>query len=86
MIKLGQKVRDKITGFEGIATVRTEFLNGCIQYCIKPTQLEKGKMLEGEYVDEEQIEIVIEEKTNIDVISKQTGGSMSDTPRSNYPG
>ena len=28
-IKLGIKVRDKVTGFEGIATARIKYLNGC---------------------------------------------------------
>ena len=31
-IKLGDKVRCKITGFIGIAVVRSEFLNVCIQW------------------------------------------------------
>ena len=33
-IKLGDKVRDKISGFTGIAVARTEFINGCIQYLV----------------------------------------------------
>lgn len=33
-IKLGDKVKDKITGYTGIATARTEFINGCVQYTI----------------------------------------------------
>lgn len=28
-IKLGQRYRDKVSGFEGVATSRTEFLYGC---------------------------------------------------------
>jgi hypothetical protein len=30
-VRLGDKVRDRVTGYSGIATSRTEFLNGCIQ-------------------------------------------------------
>ena len=33
-IKLGDKVRDEITGMEGIVVARTKFLNGCIQYSV----------------------------------------------------
>jgi hypothetical protein len=35
-IELGSKVRDKATGFEGIATSRATFLNGCIWYDVMP--------------------------------------------------
>lgn len=33
-IKLGCKVRDKITGFEGIAYCMATWLNGCIRVSI----------------------------------------------------
>jgi hypothetical protein len=31
-IKLGDYVRDKLTGFKGVAVARTEFVNGCVQF------------------------------------------------------
>jgi heat shock protein HspQ len=34
-IKLGDKVRDKVSGYEGIAVARTEFINGCTQYTVQ---------------------------------------------------
>ena len=43
MIKLGSKVRDSITGLEGIATARTEYLYGCVRITITPTELKDGK-------------------------------------------
>jgi len=79
MIKLGQRVRDKVTGFEGIATARCEYLNGCIQYCIKPTELRKGEMIEGQYIDSQQIEIVKEEEHQ-ELPAEGSGGPMQDTP------
>jgi hypothetical protein len=33
-IKLGDKVKDKVSGYTGIAVARTQFLNGCIQYSV----------------------------------------------------
>lgn len=30
-VMLGDKVKDRITGFEGIVTARTEFLYGCVR-------------------------------------------------------
>jgi hypothetical protein len=35
MIKLGDKVRDNITGFEGTVTGRAEYLNGCVRYQVE---------------------------------------------------
>ena len=94
MIKLGQKVRDRITGFEGVATARVEFLTGCIQYCIKPDKLdEKGKMIEGEYIDVGQIEILgdgislSEKEWGAPIVNQEAnGGNMSDMPSEKYSG
>ncbi len=58
MIELGQKVKDLVTGFEGIVTAKAEYLNGCVQYCVMPTQTEKGKRPDGEYVDEGQLKVI----------------------------
>ncbi len=77
-IKLGTKVRDKITGFEGIAYSRVEYLNGCIQYGVKPKVGDNNKMPDSEYIDESQLEIIEEEKLS----SKKTvGGIMKDRPK-----
>lgn len=56
--ELGQRAKDKITGFEGILTVRCEFLTGCNRYCIQPTELRDGKPVDSIYFDEAQIEII----------------------------
>ena len=78
MIKLGQKVRDKVTGFEGVATAKLEYINGCIQYCVKPKIKEQGKMPEGVYIDHQQLEVLDEET----IIEKdETGGSLPDYPK-----
>jgi len=55
MIKLGEKVRDEITGFEGIAIARIEYLNGCVRYEVKPKILKDGRPIEGEWIDEQQL-------------------------------
>jgi len=78
-IELGQKVRCKVTGFEGIATSRIEFLNGCVQYCVKPKINKKDqKMPEGEFIDQQQLEVV---KGSVEIQHAPTGGDMPDTPK-----
>lgn len=54
---LGLKLRDLMTGFEGIAMSRVEYLNGCVQYCLKP-EVDPQKMHErpdGYYIDQDQL-------------------------------
>ena len=57
-IKLGQKVRDSITGMEGTAIARTEFLYGCVRIAVQPKELKDGVPLGSIYVDEPQLELV----------------------------
>jgi len=33
-IRLGDKVKDKYTGFSGIVMAKTEYINGCVQYLV----------------------------------------------------
>jgi hypothetical protein len=57
-MKLGDVVRDRISGFTGVVTSRTEYLNGCVRWAVSPQQLHEGKPIEAQYFDEEQIEAV----------------------------
>ena len=77
-IELGNKVRDKVTGFEGIATAKIEYINGCIQFCVKPKVKEDGKMPDGEYIDVDELEIV---DKGIIIEADSTGGPQRDCPR-----
>lgn len=83
MIKLGNRVRDIVTDFTGIATGKCEYLNGCIQFCIKSRIKNDEKYPEGHWIDEGQLEYLSE---GISSKSKDTGGPMSDTPSGNYGG
>jgi len=53
--ELGQKAKDKISGFAGIIVARIEFLNGCKRYSLAPEKLKDEKPIDSEYFDEEQI-------------------------------
>lgn len=57
MINLGDRVKDKITGFEGIAISKVIHINGCIRYEVKPQGLKDGKTIESEWIDETQITV-----------------------------
>lgn len=57
-IKLGQEVRDRITGFKGIATVKMEFLNGCRRFAVQPKVDKKGEVPDDKSFDEPDLEII----------------------------
>lgn len=54
---LGKKVRDQVTGFEGIATAKLIFLYGCSQYGVTP-EVKDGKLDDSHYFDEGRLEVV----------------------------
>ena len=56
-MEIGDRVKDVITGLEGIATGKTEYLNGCRQFYVQPEGLKDGKPIEGVWVDEQQLSV-----------------------------
>ncbi len=74
-IKLGNKVRCKITGFTGIAIAKTEFINGCIQWNVLPKGDKNNKMPEDISIDEQSLEIVPIKKKPVK--KRETGGAMT---------
>jgi hypothetical protein len=77
-IKLGSKVRDIVSGFEGIATSEVKYLNGCKQYCVAGRSVE-GKEGVNIYFDHAQLELVDE---GITVKMSDTGGPSIYQPKS----
>ena len=80
MIELGQKAKDKITGFEGIITARVTYLYGCDQYGIAPA-VRDGKIGDTSYFDEGRIEIIGRGILPEEVQVEQKGGIQRDAPR-----
>lgn len=54
----GDKVRCKISGFEGVITSRTQWFNNCVRYCVQPRGTKKTEMLEAKHFDEQELELV----------------------------
>jgi len=76
-IKLGSKVKDRVSGFTGIVESRIEYLNGCIQYGVVPKVGKDNKKGESLWVDEEQIEII---GKGVTTESKPSGGGFREHP------
>jgi hypothetical protein len=56
--QLGDCVRDRITGFAGIVTGRTEWLNGCSRVGVQCEKLKDGLPQETQWFDEPQVQLV----------------------------
>lgn len=82
-IKLGSRVKDRVTGFEGLAVARTVWVSGNITIGIEPTTLQEGKPVEAHSFEHQRVEL-LEEKAP--PVSKQnsavSGGPQNDpSPR-----
>ena len=84
-IPLGAAVRDRVTGFEGVAISRGEYLTGCTQYGIAPKSTD-GQIKGAEYLDWQRLEFS-SERTGLEdiIVSKVTlqGNGPGDAPGKN---
>mgnify|MGYP001579718932 CR=1 FL=1 len=76
MIKLGSKVKDKITGFTGVATQRIQYLYGCERYGVEAKTGKDGKA-PFEYFDAQRLEYV---SKVVDAVVQETGGDFEHSP------
>lgn len=58
VINPGDKVKDLVSGYTGIATSVTRFLNGCDRVCVCPPVKEDGSFQDERWFDATQCEIV----------------------------
>jgi len=76
-IRLGREVKDKVTGFKGIAVSKTQFLQGCCRIEVLPTIDKDGKLQDIGVFDEPQLEVVGPGIIPEPKERKQTGGPHS---------
>jgi hypothetical protein len=58
MVNLGDKCRDVVTGFQGIAVGELKWLHGCRRINIEPPIDKDGKPIDGHWFDEQRVELV----------------------------
>jgi len=83
MINLGDKVRDTVTGFTGIAFGITTFLNGCKRVGVQPAVDAQGKMQPSEWFDEPQLEVIEITTIKRNPSAQLVGGPMISIPTKN---
>lgn len=82
MIGLGDKVKDTVSGFIGIATAKHSFLQGCDRISVQPSIDKDGKLPEVQSFDEPQLE-VLKSKKVVRKKGNKPGGPMpyKDNPK-----
>ena len=81
-VQLGNKVRDKISGFTGTVVAVTEWIAGCKRITVCANKLKDGKPIANQCFDEPMLE-VIKPKTS-KKRKKPTGGDQAMTPRTGF--
>jgi hypothetical protein len=57
-VNLGDKVKDTVSGFIGIAVSRHIYLNGCNRITVQPSSVRNGKLPESQTFDEPQLKVL----------------------------
>ncbi|MFA5766406.1 MAG: hypothetical protein WC919_00595 [Candidatus Paceibacterota bacterium] len=92
-VRMGVVVKDRVTGLRGIITGKTEYINGCVQWLVKPPVDKDGKLVDGCWIDTIQLEVVgqgIAEPETDNTTKDHTmqingpGGPSADAPSSSY--
>lgn len=76
MINLGDKVKDTVSGFTGIAVCKCSYLQGCDRIAIQAPVNKNGEQISWAYFDEPQLKVV--KRKVIKQGKKDTGGYQPD--------
>ena len=82
-INLGDKARDTVSGFEGIAIGRTTWLHGCVRVTLQPQGLHDGSPIQSHSFDEPQLVLV--ERDAIKRGDGKTGGPIPEPRQKSTP-
>lgn len=78
---LGKLVKDRISGFSGIVTGRSEYLWGCVQYCVTPKVDKEGLRRDSEWFDEQRLELVGQEALSVPVLPHGGPSHRGESPK-----
>lgn len=81
-LELGMAGEDIVTGFKGIITARSQYLNGCIRYQIENKPKKQGEESKEYWYDEDRIKVTSNKKITLQNKTKTPstrGGPQSKT-------
>jgi hypothetical protein len=79
-IQMGDEVQCIVTGFKGVVTSITEYLNGCRRMGVQPPVDKEGRIPEAYNIDEPQL--VVTKARKVKMGPQDTGGPMLRIPSS----
>ena len=82
--KLGDKVKDRVTGLEGIVVARTDWLNGCIRMVVQPQELKDGEPVKSSSFDIEELIVIQADALNPKPQERRTNGPMPPATRDGH--
>ena len=57
-INIGDRVKDDVTGLQGIVTGIVDYISGCQQLLVQPPVDNDGKFVSSHWIDEDRLEVV----------------------------
>lgn len=76
----GFTLRDKVTGFTGVATGAVQYITGCNQVLLVPKVDEQGKLRDSQWFDEQRLELLPGEDA-VHVDNSQFNGPDKEAPK-----
>jgi len=76
----GDRVRDKISGFEGIVTGSVYYVTGCNQYLLQPKGEDPSKKPDANWFDEGRLVIVKQREVVESFVTGEENGSDLQAP------
>lgn len=71
---LGDKLRDKVTGLEGVVLVIAKYATGCIHYGIQSDKVkEDGTIANWEWLDESRFKLMIKKAVDFNIENPTSG-------------
>jgi hypothetical protein len=81
MVRMGSRVKDRITGFQGTLTGRAEYISGCTQCLVAPTVKADGSFAESQWFDEQRLEVIDVKAAPIVLENDKTPGADIAAPK-----
>ena len=81
MVELGDKVRDTVTGFTGIAVCKSIYLQGCDRVAVQAPVIKNETPQEWVYIDEPILEVLKKQAIKQSPDSKLVGGWKPDNAK-----
>lgn len=79
IVECGDRVKEMVSGFVGIAIARHEYLNGCTRLTIQPPVNKDGKLPKDETFDEPQLKVT--KRAAVKIGPRDTGGPERYMPK-----